>query len=64
MIIQASDSYSPANPRAYMSAVDAANKPVEHSLQQIDQQQALAANRQQMPEPMVLAARESPSRAM
>ena len=47
-----------------VSAVEAANKPVEHSLQQIEQQQTLAANRQQMQEPMVLAARETPARAM
>ena len=64
VMIQGSDPYNPANPRAYMSAVEAANKPVEHSLQQIEQQQTLAANRQQTQEPMVLAARETPERAM
>jgi hypothetical protein len=64
VMIQGSDPYDPANPRAYMSAVDAANKPVGQSLQQIEQQQTLAANRQQMQEPMVLAARETPARAM
>ena len=64
VMIQGSDPYNPANAGAYMSAVEAANKPVEHSLQQIEQQQTLAANRQQMQEPMVLAARETPARAM
>lgn len=63
-MIQGSDPFNPANPRAYMSAVEAANKPVGQSLQQIEQQQTLAADLPRMQEPMVLAAREMPARAM
>ena len=65
VLVQGQDASNPANRLAHMGTSEAAVKPVDQSLQQvqqIEQQQSQAANRVQ--DPMVLAARETPIRVM
>jgi protein subunit release factor B len=67
VLVQGQDPSNPANWSAHMSTTEAANRPVEQSLQQvqsIEQQQTQLANRVQAQDPMILAAREVPTRAM
>jgi hypothetical protein len=67
VLVQGQDASNPANRLAHMNASEAANRPVEQSLQQvqgIEQQQTLLANRAQTQDPVQLAARETSTRAM
>ncbi len=68
LLVQGSDPGNPANPRAYMGTADAANRPVEQSLQQIDRQfdqrQMYATPQQLTQDATVMAARETATRTM
>lgn len=67
VLVQGQDASNPANRLAHMNASEAAGRPVEQSLQLvqgIEQQQTLLANRAQMQDPTLLAARETSTRAM
>lgn len=67
LLVQGNDSGNPANPRAYMGTAEAANRPVEQSLQQIGQQfdqRLQASGQQQTQDATMIAARETPTRTM
>ena len=67
VLVQGQDASNPANRLAHMSASEAAGRPVEQSLQQVqgnEQQQTQLANRAQTQDPALLAARETSTRTM